>query len=90
MTKATPGRTAFNWGLAEWRFIDDSRQENGSVQAGMAVEKKLRVLHLVLKETVHLVQEKTGFQASRMGVLKPMPTVTHHSNKATSQNCATS
>ena len=49
-------------------------------------QEELRVLHLHLKA----VEEKTGFQAARIRVLKPMPTVAHllqqghaHSNKAT-------
>jgi hypothetical protein len=53
MTKATLIRTAFNWsGLQVQRFspVLSSRQEHGSIQAGM-VQEELRVLHLYLKAT---------------------------------------
>ena len=48
MTKATLTRTAFNWGWlteSEVQSIISSRQEHGSIQAGM-VQADLRVLHL--------------------------------------------
>jgi hypothetical protein len=50
MTKATLIRTTFNWGwLTGQRFSPLlSRQEHGSIQAGM-VQEELRVLHLHLK-----------------------------------------
>jgi hypothetical protein len=84
MTKATLIRTTFNWvWLTGQKFNPlSSRQEHGSVQAGM-VQEELRVLHLRLK-------------AARMGDLKPIPTVTHllqqghtYSNRATPSNSAT-
>ena len=45
-----------------------SRQEHGSIQAGM-VQEELRVLHLVPKADRR--------RPAGMRVLKPMPTVTH-------------
>jgi hypothetical protein len=50
MTKATLIRTIFNWGyLQVQRFSPlSSRQEHGSIQAGM-VQEEMRVLHLHLK-----------------------------------------
>jgi hypothetical protein len=42
------------------------------------MQEELRVLHLEGK------QEKTGFQAARMRVLKPRPTMTHFLHEATS------
>jgi hypothetical protein len=59
------------------------------------VQAMLKVLHLHLKAA----NQNTGFQAARMKVLKPTPTVTHllqqghtyhtYSNKATPSNSAT-
>jgi hypothetical protein len=56
------------------------------------VQEELRVLPLHLKAA----RRRLGFQAARMGILKPMPTVTHllqqghtYSNKAKSPNSAT-
>jgi hypothetical protein len=58
-------------GLQVQRFSPlSSRQEYGSIQAGM-VQEKLRVLHLHLKAT------RNGLRAARMRNLKPMSTVTH-------------
>jgi hypothetical protein len=91
ITKATLIKTKFNWRwLQVQRFSPlSSRQEHGSIQADVGLEK-LRVLHFTQRQT-----EKTGFQAARMRVLKPMPTVTHlfqqghtYSNKATCPNSA--
>jgi hypothetical protein len=49
MTKATLIKTTFNWGLKVERFSPVlSRQEQGSIQAGMVLEE-LRVLHFHLK-----------------------------------------
>jgi hypothetical protein len=50
MTKATLLRTTFNWGWLPGSEIcpSSSRQEHGSIQAGM-VQAELRVLHLHLK-----------------------------------------
>ena len=49
MTKATPVKTTFNWGWLTGseveRFGPLSRQEHGSVLAGM-MQQELRVLHL--------------------------------------------
>ena len=53
------------------QFHQDRR--NDSDQMDMVLEKELRVPPLVLKAN----RRKTGFQAARMKVLKPMLTVTH-------------
>jgi hypothetical protein len=44
--------------------------EHDSIQAGI-VQEEMRFLHLQLKTT----SQNTGFQAARMSVLKPVPTV---------------
>jgi molecular chaperone GrpE (heat shock protein) len=58
----------------------------------MALEKELRVLHLVLKGT----KRKNSFHMARKRVSKPTPTVTHflqqgytYSNKAIRPDSAT-
>jgi hypothetical protein len=56
MTKATLIKTTFNWGwLTESKFSPlSSRQEHGSIQAGM-VQDELRVLHLHLKDATRIL-----------------------------------
>jgi hypothetical protein len=59
MTKATLTRTTFNWGwLTDQRFSpSSSRQEHGSIQAGMAQEE-LRVLYLHLKAASRILASR--------------------------------
>jgi hypothetical protein len=52
MTKATRIRTKFNWGWftgSEIQSIIIKAREHGSIQAGMMLEKELRILYLHLK-----------------------------------------
>jgi hypothetical protein len=75
MTKANfyKGQHLIGASLQVQRFSPlSSMQEHGSIQAGL-VQGELRVLHLHLKAA----SWKTRFQAARMEVLKPTPTVTH-------------
>jgi hypothetical protein len=88
MTKAILIWTTFNWGWVQKFNPLLSRQEHGSVQAGM-VPGKLRILYLHLKATRKTLTS-TLHRAS-----KPTPTVTHflqqghtYSNKATPPNTA--
>jgi hypothetical protein len=64
MTKATLIRTTFNWGwltgseVQVQRFSPlSSRQDHGSIQAGM-VQDKLRVLHLHLKAASRILASR--------------------------------
>jgi hypothetical protein len=50
-----------------------SRQDDGSIQADMVLEKELRVLPLNPRHP----GEETVLQAARRRVSKPIPTVTH-------------
>jgi hypothetical protein len=59
MTKASLRRTAFNWDWLRGSEVQSitSRQEHGSIQAGM-VQEELRVLHLLLKASSRILTSR--------------------------------
>ena len=58
MTKATEGEHLIGAGLQVQRFSPlSSRQEHGSIQAGM-VQEELRVLHLHLKAASRILASR--------------------------------
>jgi hypothetical protein len=75
MTRATLIRTAFNWGWLTGSEVPSlsSRQEHGSIQAGM-VQEELRVLHFHLEAA----RRRLASRQLGQGVLKPTSTMLHH------------
>ena len=74
MTKATLIRTIFNWG-----WLIGSEVHSITIKAG-AWQQPGRHGAGVAKSTTSYSEskpKKTGFQAARMRVLKPTPTVAH-------------
>ena len=64
MTKATLIRIIFNWGWLRGSEVQLVHYHHGgklgSIQAGLALEKELRVLHLIPKTNKRLTSRKLG------------------------------